>query len=736
MKKDNQTETKDKVQIKRSTWAGLMLVFVAALTLEATSLIQYYFAQKGIREEASMRAESELENTKLQIRDVIDQAEAAVRNSVWIARWCLDYPDSLGVVASRIVQDNPVVVGSTVALVPGYNKKHPLFAPYACRIGDNDAVELKSLATEAYDYPNQEWFAKPVELESGYWSEPYIDTGGGEIMMTTYSLPIRDEKGRIAAVLTADISLAWLKDLVNSVDVYPNAFGVMLSRSGQIMISPTETLNMRQSIYEFSASVPDADTASFDRLANSMLAGKSGHVSLFRRGDRTSVYFAPVERTNWSMAVVIPESEIYGGIRRMGLLVKLLQLVGLLMLFLILRSVAKGQVKLQKVNEKKERMEHELQIGHDIQMSMIPKTFPPFPERKDIDMAAVLVPAKEVGGDLYDFYIRDEKLFFCIGDVSGKGVPASLVMAVTRSLFRTVSVHEKSPQRIVTLMNDSMSDMNENNMFVTFFCGVLDMATGHMRYCNAGHNPPLIFTNKVAPLPVLPNLPLGVMSGVSFQEQEVDLSYDDALFLYTDGVTEAENTAHEQFGEARMEAVLHTRRDAMAHLNAMREAISAFVGDAAQSDDLTMLFIHYLNDMQPDATERHLILHNNIQQIPQLADFIETIANEMHLEQGLAMSLNLALEEAVTNVILYAYPEGSDGLVDIEAVMGRETLRFIISDSGKPFDPTAAPEADVTLGVEDRPIGGLGIYLVRNIMDVVSYERTDGKNILSMTKRL
>jgi sigma-B regulation protein RsbU (phosphoserine phosphatase) len=381
-------------------------------------------------------------------------------------------------------------------------------------------------------------------------------------------------------------------------------------------------------------------------------------------------------------------------------------------------------------------MENELRIGHNIQMSMIPKSFPPFPERKDIDMAATVVPAKEVGGDLYDFYIREEKLYFCIGDVSGKGVPASLVMAVTRSLFRTVSAHEKSPQRIVTLMNDSMSDMNDNNMFVTFFCGVLDMATGHLRYCNAGHNPPVVYNDEVKYLPALPNLPLGIMSGMSFQEQEMDLNYDDSIFLYTDGVTEAENNEHEQFGESRMEAVLRTRRNAQDNLHEMQKAVADFVDGADPSDDLTMLFIHYLNDMQPDETERHLILHNDIQQIPQLAEFIETIAEEIELDQGLAMSLNLALEEAVTNVILYAYPEGSDGLVDIEAILSKDKLRFIISDSGMEFDPTAAPEADVTLGVEDRPIGGLGIYLVRKIMDTVSYERADGKNILSMTKKL
>ena len=209
-------------------------------------------------------------------------------------------------------------------------------------------------------------------------------------------------------------------------------------------------------------------------------------------------------------------------------------------------------------------------------------------------MAALLVPAKEVGGDLYDFFIRDEHLFFCVGDVSGKGVPASLVMAVTRSLFRTLAGREKKPGAIVKQMNDSMSDMNESNMFVTLFCGVLDMKTGHLDYCNAGHNAPLLFTDHVAPLPVVSNLPLGILADQEFQEESVDLKYDDALFLYTDGVTEAENIHHELFGEERMAAVMHTRRTAQEHLEAMRAAVTEFVGEAPQSDDITVLFIHYL----------------------------------------------------------------------------------------------------------------------------------------------
>jgi sigma-B regulation protein RsbU (phosphoserine phosphatase) len=450
------------------------------------------------------------------------------------------------------------------------------------------------------------------------------------------------------------------------------------------------------------------------------------------------MFFDGVDRTGWAMSVVVPEEEIYGSIQRLGRLVALLQLVGIVLLILLLYHVIKSHRDLRMVSENKSRIEGELHVARGIQMSMIPKIFPPYPERSDVDMYAAVVPAKEVGGDLYDFYTREEKLFFCIGDVSGKGVPASLVMAVTRSLFRTVSAHEKSPQRIVTTINDSMSEMNDANMFVTFFCGVLDLRNGHLRYCNAGHNAPvLVMPDGNRELPVEANLPLGVVPGMSFSEQETDLTTGTGLFLYTDGLTEAENPAHALFGEERMLAALSGKLGSHQQIDAMTQAVQGFVGEAPQSDDLTMLYIRFMNNQISEETERHLILHNDIQQIPQLAEFVEAVADVAHLDVGLTMSLNLALEEAVSNVIMYAYPKGSDGLVDIEAIIRKGELEFIISDNGTPFDPTAAPEADITLDVEDRPVGGLGIFLVKNIMDVVKYTRSDdGKNILSMIKKL
>ena len=583
-------KTKITEGIRKGARAGFLLVLVATLTLEVTGLIQYYYSAKGIKEEAQKRAESQLETNCTRIMDVVNQTEAAVRNSVWIAQWCLDAPDSLHRVAQRIVEDNPVVIGSTVALVPGYNKRRPLYSPYVCK--GPAGLEFKSLATEEYDYPSQEWFSKPLELEQGYWSEPYIDDGGGEVLMTTYSYPIRDKKGQIAAILTADISLDWLTELVGNVKVYPSAFSMVVSRAGQIMVCPVETLIMRTNVTDAVKGMDDS--VSLASLNRAMLSGESGNMTIREKGVTSRVFFAPVERTGWSMSIIIPETEIYAGIRKIGQLVMLLQLLGILMIIFIIRYVIMNYISFDKMNKQKERIQNELQVASDIQMAMVPKIFPPFPKRDDLDLSASIVPAKEVGGDLYDFFIRDEKLHFCIGDVSGKGVPASLLMAVTRTQYRTLAAHYDSPAKIVSSINDSMDEINENNMFVTFFCGVLDLKTGHMDYCNAGHNAPYILTDAIRELAVEPNLPLGVLPGINYVEQSVEMKYDDALFLFTDGLNEAENIRHEQFGESGIRAVLHTRRSAQGQMDAMKAAVAAFVGEAEPSDDLTMLFLHYL----------------------------------------------------------------------------------------------------------------------------------------------
>jgi sigma-B regulation protein RsbU (phosphoserine phosphatase) len=228
-------------------------------------------------------------------------------------------------------------------------------------------------------------------------------------------------------------------------------------------------------------------------------------------------------------------------------------------------------------------------------MGMLPKSFPAFPDRDDIALAAKIVPAKEVGGDLYDFFIENDKLYFIVGDVSGKGIPASLVMAVTCRLFRSIASYLDKPEEIITSLNDSLSDGNESNMFCTAFLGVLDLKTGHLAYCNAGHNAPLVIDHNanVSAISVEPNLPLGLFSGFPYKGQETKIEKGTMLYLFTDGVNEAENNEKEQFSDERLVSILEANAGAEPKeiVNVTFAEVERHADGANQSDDITVMCI-------------------------------------------------------------------------------------------------------------------------------------------------
>ena len=255
------------------------------------------------------------------------------------------------------------------------------------------------------------------------------------------------------------------------------------------------------------------------------------------------------------------------------------------------QSLTQQMEELKQVNEAKGRIEGELKVARDIQLSMLPKAFTPSTDSKNLDIYGKQVSAKEVGGDLYDFFIRDGKLFFCIGDVSGKGVPAALVMAMTLSQFRNVSSYEDDLEKIIKSINKTTCDGNDSSMFVTFFVGILDLSSGMMNYCNAGHNKPFIVSDVITELPAKPDLPLGVSDEASYVVREYTMPKGATLFLYTDGLTEAMNENREQFGRERLIEELKSDEDSKGLIEKMTQAVHQFVDEAAQSDDLTMLAI-------------------------------------------------------------------------------------------------------------------------------------------------
>jgi sigma-B regulation protein RsbU (phosphoserine phosphatase) len=265
------------------------------------------------------------------------------------------------------------------------------------------------------------------------------------------------------------------------------------------------------------------------------------------------------------------------------------------------QSLVKYIEELKETTAQKASIESDLRIASEIQMGMLPDKFPTRKDRDDVQLFASLTPAKEVGGDLFDFYFRDEKLFFCIGDVSGKGVPASLLMAVTRSVFRTVSVHEAQPDRIVTIMNKTIADMNKNEMFVTLFVGVLDLSTGRLHYCNAGHDAPLLIGAGVGELPCESNIPVGFIPDWQYILQEAQIFSGTTILLFTDGLTEAMDGNHtlfslERVSEVAQQALSRQQQEPRQLIEQMTNAVHHFVGDAEQSDDLTMMAIQYIKE--------------------------------------------------------------------------------------------------------------------------------------------
>jgi serine phosphatase RsbU (regulator of sigma subunit) len=250
--------------------------------------------------------------------------------------------------------------------------------------------------------------------------------------------------------------------------------------------------------------------------------------------------------------------------------------------------------KLEDVTTQKERIESELRIARNIQLSMVPNVFPELPE---IEIFASMTPAKAVGGDLYDFFVRDNQLFFCIGDVSGKGVPAALFMMMTKSLFRAYSSEESMPDRIVTLMNKTICENNKNHMFVTLFVGVFDMESGLLRYCNAGHENPIIINKEASLLPVNRIFPVGFFADTTYNMQEAVIDPQTTILLYTDGLSEAMDADEKMFGNERIledvnQAIQTGKLSPKALIDQLTQSVHLFVGDTEQSDDLTMLAIN------------------------------------------------------------------------------------------------------------------------------------------------
>ena len=392
---------------------------------------------------------------------------------------------------------------------------------------------------------------------------------------------------------------------------------------------------------------------------------------------------------------------------------------------------------LKTVTADKERIGAELNVATQIQADMLPRIFPPFPQKKEIDLYASMTPAKEVGGDFYDFFlIDDDHLALVIADVSGKGVPAALFMMVTKILINERTLSGDTPGEILSVVNDRICAHNDADMFVTVWLGILEISTGRITAANAGHDDPAVYRagdgfaivkNRHGPV-------IGAMAGMTYRDFTIDLKPGDKLFLYTDGLPEATDADERMFTIDGMLKALNETGDLPPKdiLGVVWDRVSAFVGDAPQFDDLTMLCMSYLGSK---TNEKTLTVPAVTDQLDEVTAFIDAFLEERGCSMKTQMQIDLSVEEVFVNIANYAYPD-KEGDAQIRLSEADGVVTLVFTDSGIPYDPLQREDPDVTLSAEERKIGGLGILLVKKNMDEVSYSYENGRNVLNLKKRI
>jgi anti-sigma regulatory factor (Ser/Thr protein kinase) len=669
----------------------LFKIFISILILMVAGTIYYFYIRKDALHTAERRAEYTLKNTERTILIRMGKIETSVNAILPMVEYALDDPDAMFEIAEHIFESSSRIMGAGIAFEPDYfPEKGHWYETYVGYQKGSDTLVIKQLGCKEHNYFEMDWYKDGKASPDGSWSNPYYDNAGGKTFLITYSIPIRDSLNQVVGVIGTDVTLDTLASIIRSVELYPHSFCTLTTCDGNVVVGPPSTVKTKGKVHVFSEKIDGKD---------------------------------------FVLTLTVPDSDMYKRLRKATLFFTLLALTGIFSVFFISYRSLQNLWKLNEVRMKEQQIENELSIARNIQAALLPDKST-VTSNKSLDICGMQSPARFVGGDLYDFYIRNNKLLFCIGDVSGKGVPAALLMAISHSLFRTISSHNERPEIIMEALNNAISDNNPDIMFITMFLGILDLNTGTISYCNAGHNPPIVIKDGQAKyLDTEPSLLLGVESSANYTSHELTLAPGDSLFLYTDGLTEAENAKKEVFGDARAleTATRFGTLTAEQQIEQMHQAVHQFVNDAEQSDDLTMLAIRYVHGGNT------LVLENRIQELDKLMPFLNHFFEQENIDMSLLPQLDLALEEAATNVIMYAYPEGETGTAELEMELKDGQIHSILSDSGTPFDPLQRPDVNLDVSLEERAIGGLGIHLIKEIMNEVNYEYSDGKNILTMT---
>jgi len=632
---------------------------------------------------------------------------------------------------------------------------------------ENKAKIDNKFFMDEYDYHSRSWYRQILEGVTNpfqvVWTKPYVDDTGTFSLMTTAGAGIfKNEK--VIAISTVDWEIE---------EVIKNLIKINPTKNSFVLLCVPDKDYIISSVFTNSFTGDSLKSIPWDISAD--------HFTL---NNQKYLRFGRYMKNGWLLSIQIPEKEIFEDVERRNTLftgiieisfVTMLVFAYLLVSMFIntpiknltnvVEHIGLGNLDIKidiksndelgqlartfnkmtgdlknaidenvREREEKNRINTELSIAREIQSSMLPAAFPAFPLRDEFDIFAEMIPAKVVGGDFYDFFLIDnDNLAVVIADVSGKGIPASLFMVNTKTLINNFS-SAKSPKDVFDLVNKKLYQNNDACIFVTTIMGIFNIPTGRFIFVNAGHNPPLLKKNggSFEYIRTKPQIVLAVMEDVQYAQEEITLNEGDTLYFYTDGVTEAMNGARELFGEERLLDALNKYKSSFPKeliINIKKE-VDNFADGAEQADDIAMLALHInekgnaKNEISVDAKKEYL---------DEVINFISSELIKTNYPPIVQNEIEIAVEEVFTNIANYAYGQ-EGGRVKI-SISTENEVKIRFEDNGKPFNPQEQADPDLNKPINEREIGGLGLFMVKKIMDRVEYTRENGKNILVIAKK-
>ena len=694
--------------MKRFASVHILAALFLLLGMGVQSYVSYSRARFRLQENMELEMQIAQEKLLFELYDALE-AWAELEDGV---KKQLSKPRTITHKTEEILNRYPTFYACYVAFPPYYFPQEKWFEPTTYRT--QDTIISGILGDDAHDYFEREWYKGAAQSKDGYWSTPYRDDDFDEPIYT-YSKVMRDEEGKLICVIGIDFSLKWINQLLDHFKPFEEAVFMLYSSNGTL-------------------------------LAASDGAPKEGFDQSWIISRKTLL---PI---NINMVTAIPKSHILKSLR-LGILLPLSVFVlGILVVGLLIRRITRDEQVNARLETEKKVLSHELEIAHDIQMGILKDEN----EKKqaqgngDIELQTLLVPMREVGGDLFDFHREGDELWFIIGDVSGKGVPAAIFMSAAVNLFRAAGVRANSPKEIMEEMNAVLSENNPSLTFVTAFVGCLRIPTGELIYCNAGHCAPIVarpLRSKskderqktiVESLQMEPNIPLGFDGHYSFVEQGCMLGEGDTLVLYTDGVTEARNPEREMLGLERWAEIVKTGDGLPVTGNGLEghlwSELKAFMGKAEPTDDITLMTIRKTGPVIPVTI--HVPCREEQWRV--LKGTIHTFGMCAGLGKKALKQFEVAAEEAIVNILHYSQASEIELKIKNEEkiVPSGKELKIILTltDDGIAFDPTEHIPNDKA--TDERQVGGMGIHLIRQIVDEMHYERKENKNILTLVKKI